>query len=211
MARFSGLSKAVTVSGFALLALTACAGSEAPEEIESPTSSQSPTAEQTQKPVQGETLEIQHHLRMQVPDGWMALTEDIPGLDIYILMVVPADADQDELELRNGWPEFAYLTVMDFGAKAKNGAERYSAAAMEEDAENSSAYSDVTELEPRRIGDTTFYGYEGVLARVGKTAPFQYWHADANGVTYKVEIHADNNGDIPAELEDAFNSLEFER
>lgn len=200
----------MAVAGFALLALTACAGSEAPEETETQTSSQSPTTEQSPEPNQGETLEIQHHLRMQVPDGWKALTENIPGLDLYILMVVPADSDQAELEPSNSLPEFAYLTVAEFG-KAKNGAERYSAAAMERDAQNSVSYSDLTELEPRQIGDTTFYGYEGTLTKGGDSAPFQYWHADANNVTYKVEIHADSNGDIPAELEDTFNSLVFER
>ena len=210
MTRFSRLSRAVAVSSFVLLVLTACTGSEAYEETETPTSSQSPPAEQTQEPIQGETLEIQHQLRMQIPDGWTALTENIPGLDLYILMVVPEHLGREGLEPESGLPDYAHLTVMDLG-KTRNEAERYSAATMERDAENSSSYSDVTELEPRQIGDTTFYGYEGMLTKGGEATPFQYWHADANDVTFKVAIHADINGDIPAELEDAFNSLDFER
>lgn len=209
MTRLSGLSKAWMASGIVLLALAACTGSDHPEDTDTPSASQTPTAEQTQEPIQGETVEIENQLRMQVPDGWTALTDNIPGLDIYLLMIVPADTDLAELEPSAGRPDFAYLTVMDLG-KAKNGAERFAAASMEADAENK-AYSDLVQLDPVQANETTFYGYEGKVIIAGVETPFQYWHADANGVTYKIQIHADIQGNLPQDLVDAFTSIDFAR
>lgn len=203
MTRRTGV-KMWAVPAVLLLALSACTGNTS--EYPSPTTTQS----QSQEPIQGETVEIDRQLRMQVPDGWTALTDNIPGLDIYILMVVPADTDLAELEPGTDRPDFAYLTVANLGP-TRNGAESYSAAVMESDAENTSSYSDIVALDPVEVDDTTFYGYEGTLIQNGTEAPFQYWHADANDATYKVAIHADADGEFPQDLTDAFKSIDFRR
>lgn len=203
-----------------LLTLTACGGdegndqgrtqeqSQADEESNLEEATDSDTNVDTAAEFEGTPEEIDQHLSITIPDGWTMLSGDIPGLDIYLLMVVPEDLEREELEPEAGTADYAYLTVVDIG-KTRNGAERYSKAIMESDAENTDFYSDLAELEPVEVGETMFYGYEGTFTQQGIVTPFQSWHADANGTTYVIDIHGDVEGAIPEELTDAFHSIRF--
>lgn len=203
-----------------LLSLTACGGDEGndqgvpQEQTQTDEESGLEVATETYSELESETEfegtseEIDQHLSLTIPDGWTMLSGDIPGLDIYILMVVPEDLERDELEPDAATPDYAYLTVMDIG-KTRNGAERYSKAIMESDAENTDFYSDLAELEPVEVGETVFYGYEGTFTKQGIVTPFQSWHADANGTTYVIDIHGDVDGVMPQVLTDAFHSIRF--
>lgn len=157
--------------------------------------------------LEGEAMDIDNQVRLHIPDGWEVQTGDFPGLGVYVATIVPDGTQRDALMPGNERVDFAYLALMNIGGTGD--VADHSAAQMGRDSENTEYYSNIRGLDPVDIDKRTFYGYEGTLTSNGRVGPIQYWYGEADGDTYKFEIHGETDGEIPQELITAMKTAEF--
>ncbi|MGO1472301.1 MAG: hypothetical protein ACTHV1_07140 [Flaviflexus sp.] len=179
-----------------LAPLAACGDDE-------PTTPTSTTEVQTQ----GEAMEIDNLVRVHVPAGWEVQTSDTPGLEVYVLTLVPEGTEPQALMPGNERVDFAYLTLSNLGGT--RGAAVYASAQRDEDADNTEFYSEIGEIETIEIDGVTFHGYEGTLTSGDHTGPVQYWYGDVGRETVQFDLVGERKGAIPHELVDFMKGIEF--
>lgn len=166
------------------IALTSCAGAE----------SDGPTTDMPTPTSNGEVMEFQGTVRIDIHDGWEGRTSEQTGRSLYVAAVVPRGTPDDALHPDQADREFSYLTLMEIGST--DGAESYAETRIRE-ADESDIYSDIKQLEPIEIDGLTFYGF-GATETTGsegqRSTPVQYWYGDVNGSTYKFELYGGTDG-----------------
>ena len=73
-------------------------------------------------------MEIDNLVRVHVPAGWEVQTSDTPGLEVYVLTLVPEGTEPQALMPGNERVDFAYLTLSNLGRDQGSGGVRFGAA-----------------------------------------------------------------------------------
>lgn len=168
-----------------------------------------PTASETvaEASPQGETIEVDGSVRAFVPEGWEVQTPDTPGLEVYVLALIPEGTEPQALMPGNERVEFAHLALFNLGGT--RGAAVYASAQREDDMENIEFFSEIGDIETLEIDGVTFHGYEGMLTSGDHVGPFQFWYGDIGRETVKFEVYGERNGTVPQELIDFMKTVEF--